>query len=123
MVRDSQEKTTFPICNQGTVDFDVCDQKKCPFPHEFEKQSESSLKSTSRCEGSYNSSIQERLRFDTSDDRPACAIGGVAVLNPPALTSAQAVARIHRLFRSPPLRATSRACSSSVFEIVAIFRT
>ena len=39
------------------------------------------------------------VRLDQSNDRPACAIGGVAVHKPHVLTSAQAVARFRRWFR------------------------
>ena len=47
--------------------------------------------------------ILPTFHLDTSNDRPACANGGVVVLTLSVWTSAQVEARIRRWFRCPPL--------------------
>ena len=75
----SLEKAIVGIRDQGTVDFDVFDQRERAFLHEFEERPNSGLIIPSRCEGSYSCSFQERLlSLDTSNDRPVFAYGGVA---------------------------------------------
>ena len=75
---NSLEKAIVGVRNQGTVDFAVFDQWMRVFLHDFEECSENSVVIPSRCEGSHSPSI--------SNDRPACAIGDVAVQKPPLLT-------------------------------------
>ena len=46
---------------EGTVDFDVFDQKKSALLHKLEERPKSGLIIPSRCEGASSSSLQERL--------------------------------------------------------------
>ena len=58
---NSLERAIVGVRDQGTVDFDVLDQRKRALLHKLEERPKSGLIIPSRCERPYSSLLQERL--------------------------------------------------------------
>ena len=126
---NSQDTAIVRTRNQGSVDFDVFDQRERALLYKFEERAQGRSDNSVVLRVSSQlfalGAILPTFHLDTSNDRPN---SGAVAQTLPVWTSALVEARSRRWFRCPPLckractRATSRPSSSTLFDSATFFR-